>query len=285
MAHRMRRGCFTIGLLNPLGSMVRDAFGYSRWDHLDTDESTYDSDGPVELAHDEDVLEDFREWEQMPEVMVQTRLLLEAIWKNDAWEVRDLVEGHGACGANPNTDTMMMLGRPKRWLLHEARDGEVVSILVANGADVENRGEGGRTALADVIFEGAGKEDKVVHDTVVALIAAGADVHARDDYGTNPMDLLNHTNIAFASRSLSPHRPRFWRHQILVALLRGGALVENMQRKYFDLVSKFGDFPQFCANRARVWVSVITKGTGLPDDEAGVVASFVSPRGGYLLPD
>ena len=57
-----------------------------------------------------------------------------------------------------------------------------------------------------------------------------------------------------------------------------------MRRSYGDLVSKFGDFPQFCANRTRVWVSVITKGTGLPDDEAGVVASFVSPRGGYLLP-
>ena len=44
---------------------------------------------------------------------------------------------------------------------------------------------------------------------------------------------------------------------------------------------KYTNFDQFAANRRRVWVSVVTKCAAIPHDAAGVVASFVSPKGGY----
>jgi len=72
-----------------------------------------------------------------------------------------------------------------------------------------------------------------------------------------------------------------------------------------ELLKRFADFDQYCADHRRVWVSVITKwaagprdaasavatsiprdatvavATFIPRDAAGVVAAFVSPRGGY----
>jgi hypothetical protein len=46
-------------------------------------------------------------------------------------------------------------------------------------------------------------------------------------------------------------------------------------------LKRVADFDQYCADHRRVWVSVVTKCAAVPRDAAGVVAAFISPRGGY----
>ena len=58
-----------------------------------------------------------------------------------------------------------------------------------------------------------------------------------------------------------------------MAILKRPDLCESLKR--------FADFDQYCADHRRVWVSVVTKCAAVPRDAAGVVAAFVSPRGGY----
>ena len=74
----------------------------------------------------------------------------------------------------------------------------------------------------------------------------------------------------------------FWRRRIRLALLRAGALVDEVkQLSVRTSLRKYTFFDQFAANHRRVWVSVIAKCAAVPHDAAGVVASFVSPKGGY----
>ena len=76
--------------------------------------------------------------------------------------------------------------------------------------------------------------------------------------------------------------PPFWKRRVRLALLRAGALVDEVKhRSVRESLRKYTFFDQFAANRRRVWVSVITKCAAVPHDAAGVVASFVSPKGGY----
>ena len=61
----------------------------------------------------------------------------------------------------------------------------VVKLLIANGADVNLRGAGGKTAIFDAALAGCGYQD-----CVEMLIAAGADLDLRDDLGRTVLMLV-----------------------------------------------------------------------------------------------
>ena len=76
--------------------------------------------------------------------------------------------------------------------------------------------------------------------------------------------------------------PPFWKRRVRLALLRAGALVDEVkQLSVRKSLRKYTFFDQFAAKHRRVWVSVIAKCAAIPHDAAGVAASFVSPKGGY----
>ena len=155
--------------------------------------------------------------------------------------------------------------------LSVARSAEVASILVAAGASLEVRNYG-RTPL-HALLRSTSLQAQHKHEIIVALLRSGADANAQSGFGSDrPMPL------DYAVVESSP----FWRRRIGLALLRAGALVAKMYSADGRmLLSRYTNFDQFAANHRRVWVSVIAKCAAIPHDAAGVVASFVSPKGGY----
>ena len=150
--------------------------------------------------------------------------------------------------------------------LHAARSAEVMSVLVEAGASVDARNANGFSALHYAVRAVEGDE------VVFALIKCGADVNSKTGYGNTPLDLLETVSLA---------RP-FRKRRVRLALLRAGALVDEVkQLSVRTSLRKYTFFDQFAANHRRVWVSVIAKCAAVPHDAAGVVASFVSPKGGY----
>ena len=181
-----------------------------------------------------------------------------AVGNNRLYWVRRALE----LGVDPNTPSAYGI-RP----LHAARSAEVVSVLVEAGASVDARNERGFSALHEAVLpQGGGVE------VVVALIKCGADVNSKTAHGNTPLDLV---------ATVSSARP-FRKRRVGLALLRAGALVDEMiQGSLRTSLRKYTFFDQFAANHRRVWVSVIAKCAAIPHDAAGVLASFVSPKGGY----
>ena len=165
-----------------------------------------------------------------------------------------------ALGVDPNAPGAYV-DRP----LNAAHSAEVVSVLVEAGASVDALDRGGYSALHDAVRRGE-------YEVVVALIKCAADVNLKTGHRNTPLDLIETGSVA------GP----FWRRRIRLALLRAGALVDEVkQLSVRTSLRKYTFFDQFAANHRRVWVSVIAKCAAVPHDAAGVVASFVSPKGGY----
>ena len=165
-----------------------------------------------------------------------------------------------ALGVDPNAPGAYV-DRP----LHAARSAEVISVLVEASASVDALDRDGYTALHDAVRRGE-------HEVVFALIKCGADVNLKTGHRNTPLDLVE----------TGSGMPPFWKRRVRLALLRAGALVDEVKhRSVRESLRKYTFFDQFTANRRRVWVSVVTKCAAIPHDAAGVVASFVSPKGGY----
>ena len=150
--------------------------------------------------------------------------------------------------------------------LHAARSAEVMSVLVEAGASVDAKDHiNGKSALHEAVL-------RWVPQRVAGLIKCGADVNLKTDLGNTPLDLVE------TAAGMPPFRKR----RIRLALLRAGALVDEVRKPSVrKSLRKYTNFDQFAANRRRVWVSVVTKCAAIPHDAAGIVASFVSPKGGY----
>ena len=162
-------------------------------------------------------------------------------------------------GADPNAPGAY--GTP----MAAARSAEVMSVLVEAGASIDARDRDGFSALHEAVL-------RCDQQRVVALIKCGADVNLKSGHRNTPLDLIE-TDSA---------RGPFFRRRVRLALLRAGALVDEVKhRSVRESLRKYTFFDQFAANHRRVWVSVITKCAAIPHDAAGVCASFVSPKGGY----
>mmetsp|Transcript_1969 Transcript_1969/g.6503 ORF Transcript_1969/g.6503 Transcript_1969/m.6503 type:complete len:246 (+) Transcript_1969:32-769(+) len=220
--------------------------------------------------------------------------LHDALRNNHVLLVRQLLE----IGVDPNANFEgPIIDAP----LFHARSDEMVSVLVAGGALVDARNPSGYTPLSFAAICCSTEPGPKTHGVLAALVRAAADVNARTLHGHTPLEIPGpaHPCIALAGKPAPSVRPatrsEFWRRRALLALLRAGALVSNIERPELrESLKRFADFDQYCADHRRVWVSVITKcaavprdaasvaaATFIPRDAAGVVAAFVSPRGGY----
>jgi ankyrin repeat protein len=68
------------------------------------------------------------------------------------------------------------------------RNKEIISLLIASGADVNARGVGGRTALMVALMLDAYYDQDMVN-TIGQLINAGADVNAFNDVGQSALSI------------------------------------------------------------------------------------------------
>ena len=179
-----------------------------------------------------------------------------AVGSNRLYWVRRALE----LGVDPNAPGAYV-DRP----LNAAHSAEVMSVLVEAGASVDARDGGGFSALHEAVLRGD-------VEVIFALIKCGADINSKTGHGNTSLDLIETVSWV----------PPFRKRRVRLALLRAGALVDEVrQRSVRKSLRKYTFFDQFAANHRRVWVSVITKCAAIPHDAAGVVASFVSPKGGY----
>ena len=168
-------------------------------------------------------------------------------------------------GVDPNASGEYGILSAMKPPLHAARSAEVMSVLVEAGASVDARDGGGFSALHEAVLRGD-------VEVIFALIKCGADINSKTGHGNTSLDLIETVSWV----------PPFRKRRVRLALLRAGALVDEVrQRSVRKSLRKYTFFDQFAANRRRVWVSVITKCAAIPHDAAGVCASFVSPKGGY----
>lgn len=93
----------------------------------------------------------------------------------------------------------------------ESGSAECVRVLLAAGADANERDEGGRTPL-----HGAGSVE-----VVEALISAGADLTAADQFGADPLETILEGGCC--GGGCGPHR-----FDVARALLRAGAEIERL---------------------------------------------------------
>ena len=202
-----------------------------------------------------------------------------AVLENAVPRVQTLLE----IGVDPNAHYNNFPGP-----LFCASSVEMVSVLVAAGAAVGARTRNGCTPLHYAALRWGQKPGPKCYGVIAALVRAAADVNARTSSGHTLLELNfpHYQCIALAGQPGPSVRPatrsEFWRRRALLDLLRAGALVSNMERPELrEALKRFDDFDQYCADHRRVWVSIVTKCAAIPRDAAGVVAAFVSPRGGY----
>ena len=203
--------------------------------------------------------------------------LVNAAFRGDVQKLRRAL----AAGANPN------FRRPnRRTSLQVAAlyaHLEAVTFLLSAGAHVDATSTDSSTALFLAVFQFAWFHGKTAKQCAIikALVAAGADVHARNNEDRSPFTLA----------LIQGHR---W---IILEFLRAGAVIKtsagNVQVPrsprnasawaLVDAVKKAGGFEEYARRLLGIHVSVLTKcfGTALPVDVTTIVAGFYAPRGFY----
>jgi ankyrin repeat protein len=136
--------------------------------------------------------------------------LYHAAHRGDAPMARRLIERLGA----PCVDEPIWTGTTPLMAAAGAGSREVVDLLLASGAAVDARDQKGRTALMHAVVSDLGdvelmmRHDPValarIHDVVVALLRAGADVRLRDASAESALDLVADRTVDFVdvARSL-----------------------------------------------------------------------------------
>ena len=109
-------------------------------------------------------------------------------------------------------------------------DAKLVSLLVEAGANVNAADGYGATALHSAATEGGGGHEKARTDCVKVLLAAGADVDARNNDGRTPL------RVAMFG----------WQRRMLPLFLRAGAEIDSGSvHPYVERVRNAGGFKKY----------------------------------------
>lgn len=227
-----------------------------------------------------------------PEQFTPAWQLCGAAFEGNVREVRELL----ASGADPNEPALPRMSA----LCGACYQGnfEILEILLAAGADPDSDNWPTRPPVAflPVLFylvrsprwETLGPNALAAKKDLLAatkrLIAAGANVHRTDTTSNNTPPLR-----------LFEAALHHGRRRLLPLLLRAGAalVTTNVLRRehtpafkscwaLVDKVRKAKGFDEYAKHHARLIASVVSKCFGaLPQEIYAVVATFVTPRGGY----
>jgi ankyrin repeat protein len=117
----------------------------------------------------------------------------DALWQVAGFGREDIVAQFLAADANPNYAAAILEdGMTTLMMAVFANSPEAVAALLAAGADVHARSESGATAL-HWSARNVGPNYDSMNEVLRMLVAAGADVNAVDINGDRPLDLIDET--------------------------------------------------------------------------------------------